>query len=73
MKLRYDEDNKIVDVYVEKDPKCPVPFLQPLETVVGEVTMAHEGLDLQDFIDEVNNFFGMNNIPRLIILTSGPI
>jgi hypothetical protein len=65
MKLKWDEKNGIVDVYVERDEECSVPFLSKLvarPNGIGGIASvwaeAHEGLDLEDFIDAVNAFLG---------------
>jgi len=60
MILTWDEKNEIVDMYVEEDVDCPVPFMSDNDTV------AHEGLDIDDFIDELNTFFGLNGIRYMV-------
>ncbi len=49
--LRYEIDyrNGIVDIFVQKDDLCPVPYMNKVRNE------AHEGLCFRDFMDMVDN------------------
>ena len=47
--FEYDPENKIVDIFIKKDPTCPYPF--------HEEDWYHQGFYLNEFILFVNDFF----------------
>lgn len=52
--FEYDSKNKVVDVFVRQDPRCPFPF--------HEEDWWHQGFYLEDFVLRVKEFFKRNNL-----------
>lgn len=48
MKIKVDKKNKIVDVYVEEDFGCPIPFL--ISHPITKRRIAHEGVEIPVFL-----------------------
>lgn len=57
--FEYDEKNRIVDIFVKKDPDCPHPFTN------GE--WWHQGFYLEEFAIILDIFFQKNRLPYSII------
>ena len=56
--FEYDPDNKIVDIFVKKDPTWPYPY--------RENDWYHQGFYLNEFILLLNDFFRRYELPFII-------
>ncbi|MHA1408777.1 MAG: hypothetical protein ACTSQY_00415 [Candidatus Odinarchaeia archaeon] len=56
--FEYDDKNKIVDVFIRRDPDCPFPF--------HDDDWYHQGFYLDEFISYLEHFFEENDIPYIL-------
>ena len=57
--FEYDSINKVVDIFVRKDDRCPFPF--------HEEDWYHQGQYLKDFIIMLKLFFERHDLPFIIM------
>lgn len=61
--LEYDPKNKIIDVFVYRDPGCPYPYT----TTNTDDPWHHQGFYLKNFLIYLEQFFEENNLPYEVI------